>query len=580
MKQLDGYRVRLLLVCLITLMVIGGGHAKADFTYGTPINLGPPLNTADSDGGAYISADGLSLFFSSARPGGFGGGDLYVVTRATIKDRWGPVENVGPMVNSSGDDWAPSISADGLELFFTAPGVRPGGIGMHDIWVTTRATPHEDWGEPVNLGPVVNSSENDGAPCISSDGLSLYFASLRSHGIGECDLWVTTRATKKDDWSKPDNLGPIVNTNCAEFGPSISPDGLTLFFDSGFGGGPPRPGGIGASDLWVTRRTGKNEPWGEPVNLGPIVNSTSDEIRPNISADGSILYFCSNREGGAGNNDVWQVPIIRIFDFNSDGIADIKDVVILTDHWGEDYPLCDIGPTPLGDGVVNIRDLIVLAEYLFEKVSDPSLVAYWALDETEGSIAYDSIGSHDGTLNGNPLWQPGGGKDGHALHFDGIDDYVSTPFILNPGKASFSVTAWICGGAPGQVIISQADIEGQNPVESGSTWLGVNPSDGGLMTGLMGIFFGSLESESVITDEHWHHVGLVYDFNTKKRHLYIDGAEVAVDTGFVGGVQSTAGLHIGAGQTLDAGTFFSGLIDDVRIYNKALTAEEIAALAL
>jgi hypothetical protein len=150
---------------------------------------------------------------------------------------------------------------------------------------------------------------------------------------------------------------------------------------------------------------------------------------------------------------------------------------------------------------------------------------------------------------------------------------------LNPGEISFSVTAWIRGGAPGQVIISQADVEGQSAIESGSTWLGINPSNGGLMTGLMDIFFGPLESESVVADEQWHHIGLVYDYSAMRRHLYVDGAEVAVDAGFVGGIQSNAGHYFGAGQTLDAASFYSGLIDDVRIYNEALSPARIAALA-
>jgi len=206
-------------------------------------------------------------------------------------------------------------------------------------------------------------------------------------------------------------------------------------------------------------------------------------------------------------------------------------------------------------------------------------VAHWALDEPEGDMAYDSAADCDGTLIGDPVWQPDGGKVGGALRFDGIDDYVSTPFILNPGNISFSVTAWIMGGATDQVIVSQADVEGQSAIESGDTWLGISPSDGKLMTGLMSIFNGTLESESVVTDGQWHHVGLVYDNTTMKRHLYVDGTEVAVDDSVVAGVQSTAGLYIGAGQTLEAPSFFSGLIDDVRIYTKALTPEEIAALA-
>jgi len=133
------------------------------------------------------------------------------------------------------------------------------------------------------------------------------------------------------------------------------------------------------------------------------------------------------------------------------------------------------------------------------------------------------------------------------------------------------------------VIVSQADTTIDTPVgpttNPGSTWIGANPLDGRLMTGLMDIYFGPLESESVITDSQWHHIGLVYDFTTMKRHLYVDGTEVAVDSGYVGGVGSDAGLYFGAGQALEAGSFFSGLIDDVRIYNVALSAENVAELA-
>jgi hypothetical protein len=99
------------------------------------------------------------------------------------------------------------------------------------------------------------------------------------------------------------------------------------------------------------------------------------------------------------------------------------------------------------------------------------------------------------------------------------------------------------------------------------------------MTGLMNTSFGPLESDSNITDGQWHHIGLVYDRVLMKRQLYVDGVEVAADTDFIGGVQTTGGLYIGAGQALDASTFFSGLIDDVRIYDVALTAEDIAVLA-
>jgi hypothetical protein len=263
-------------------------------------------------------------------------------------------------------------------------------------------------------------------------------------------------------------------------------------------------------------------------------------------------------------------------DFNGNGIIDVKDVEIMTEHWGENYFLCDIAPPPFGDGIVDSQDLVVLTEYI--EPIDRTLIAHWALDEAEGIVAGDSVGNNDGYVQGDPVWAPDGGQVGGAIHLDGIDDVIIADPILNPGRVSFSVTAWIRGGSPGQVIISQADVDGQGPLESGSTWLGIDLVDGRLMTGLMDIFYGPLESESVVTDGQWHHVGLVYDSTAMKRHLYVDGAEVAVDDGIVGGVQSTAGLYIGAGQTLDTLTFFSGLIDDVRIYNQVLSAEQTAEL--
>lgn len=241
----------------------------------------------------------------------------------------------------------------------------------------------------------------------------------------------------------------------------------------------------------------------------------------------------------------------------------------MIEHWLTDHPLCDIGPMPWGDGIVDAQDLIVLAEHLFE---DYRLIAHRELDETDGSIAYDSVGSYDGDLHGGPLWQPSGGKEGGALQFDGANDYVSTPFILDPAKGSFSAFAWVKSNARGQVIISQND-------GTGTRWLWTDPSYGRLTSWLIHPPFGPLMSGTTITDGQWHHVGLIYDFEGLKRYLYVDGTEVAKDSDFVGGVGSDGGLYIGADKTLNAGSFFSGLIDDVRIYNQPLSAEEIAALA-
>ena len=364
MKWSDGYRMRLLLVGFGAAIIVSCGSAKADFIFGEPINLGPTVNSSSHDQHPSISGDGTKLYFMSRRPSGIGDWDIWVAKRKTINDPWSEPENIGPIVNSTGEDWAPSVSTDGLELYFEAN--RPGGYGGTDILVASRKTIDEPWGNPVNLGPTVNSSSRDGGPNISSDGLELYFKSNRPGGHGDEDLWVSKRQTKYEPWDTPVNLGPKVNGSYSDRGPSISNDGLMLFFSS------TRTGGYGLIDLWLTSRATKDDAWGEPVNIGPAVNKTYTEDGLSISSDGRTLYFSDYyytgiRPGGYGGADLYEISVIPIVDLNGDGIVDAADMCIMVDHWGTDEPLCDIGPMPWGDGVVDVQDLIILAEHLFEE---------------------------------------------------------------------------------------------------------------------------------------------------------------------------------------------------------------------
>jgi len=571
MEEFAAYKIRLVLVGFVAAIAFGGDSANADYTFGTPTRLEPLLNSDfDIDTTPCISPDGLELYFDSWRegsilkPDGARSEDIWVATRATTEDQWGAPVNLGPPVNSTYNDWGPSLSADGLEFYFNSVN-RPGGYGLYDIWVTIRATISDPWGEPMNLGPTINSWANEVAPCISADGLELFFSSEQSGGYGSCDIWVTTRATQDDPWSEPVNLGPEVNGPRGDGFPSISADGLLLFFSSGFPMGvwSPRLGGFGACDLWVTRRANKEEPWGEPVNLGPIVNTANHEFTPSISSDGSILYFSSMMaDAGWNNMDIWQVEILPIVDFNGDGIVDAADMCIMVDHWGEDYSLCDIGPTPLGDGIVDVQDLIVLTEHLFEDVSDPTLIAHWPLDEAEGMVITDRAGDNDGYALGNPVWQPDGGQVNGALQLDGVDDYVVTGAAPIPEVAAYSVLAWTKGGAPGQVVLSQM---------GKANWLMADASDGKLITELVPPAGRTvpppLVSEFVITDGNWHRIGFVWDGSY--RRLYVDGLVVAEDLQDNLDI-SINGLYLGAGKAMEPGTFWSGLIDDVRIYNRAV----------
>ncbi len=192
------------------------------------------------------------------------------------------------------------------------------------------------------------------------------------------------------------------------------------------------------------------------------------------------------------------------------------------------------------------------------KLSEP--VAYWKLDETEGFIAHDSARNRDGTVHGGPEWRPAGGVVGGALQLDGIDDYVETEFVLSPAEGPFSVFAWIKGGAPGQAILSQID---------GANWILSDASEGKLMTELKAAGRGAAEllSQTIITDGNWHRIGLVWDGS--HRTLYVDDLAVAEDAQ-TNLEASENGLYIGAGKAMEPGSFWSGLIDDVRIYNRTV----------
>jgi Tol biopolymer transport system component/serine/threonine protein kinase len=530
--------------------------ACAHFTFGEPVNLETVIPVLDgmTDMISCFTRDGLEMHIKSYRTGGYGEVDCCVLRRGSIDEEWGPLENLGPSINTANNEGVHSISADGLTLYLDSD--RPGGHGGFDIYMSTRATRKDPWGSPVNMGPKINSSAGEGHPAISADGLELYFISGRSSGYGEGDIYVTRRASTNDPWGEAVNLGPAVNSAYSEFDICLSPDGLLLLFSDE----PqltPRPGGYGGCDMWVTRRASRSDPWQTPVNLGPKVNGPRVEGGPRVSNDGRVFYFWSGEASDTFDN--WQVPILPVVDFNGDGKVDEKDQAILKAHWSENYPLCDIGPFAWGDGVVDANDLVVLSEYMGKKLVDPTLLAHWSLDETEGAVAHDGAGKSDGGVVGSPAWLPTGGRVGGALQFDGKDDLlIIAQAVPTLEQGAFSVVAWVKGGAPGQVVLCRSN---------GAKWLYLNPADGCLATELKNPAGGSvpLVSTAVIADGQWHRIGLVWD--GEYRILYADEKEVARDT--QSELTTTeGGFMIGAGTS--PGTFWSGLIDDVRIYDRVV----------
>jgi Tol biopolymer transport system component len=555
----------LILSAMATLFV--GATAIADFTFGTPKNLGSVVNSDADIIGVSISYDGLSLYFCSDHSGGYGSYDLWVAMREEPGSEWGAPVNLGPVVNSAAGCMAPGISADGLSLYFsdcetpTGEGpLMPGGIGSTDIWVITRDSTDGEWGSPTNLGTPVNHVGGNVCPSISVDGLSLYFCSGTSRGgSGLYDIWLATRKSVAERWNSPINLGPMVNTGSADMCPCISGDSLLLFFCSGTY--------TNSYDLYMSRWGLEEGAWEWAAKLDQTVNTSSDDLAPSISSDGRTLYFLSNRPGGYGEHDIWQAPIIPLVDFDGSGFVDMGDLIRLIEHWGQDEPSVDIGPMPWDDGVVDAADLEILMGHWGQEAYDTTLIAHWKLDDAEGIVAFDSAGANDGSLVGDPVWQPNGGKLGGALQLDGVDDCVATAFVRDPSGGPFSVFAWIKGGAPGQVAFSQ---------EGGANWLVADPDTGALRTDLSSPPAGGrnptpvgppLISSTTIADDNWHRIGLTWDGSN--RILYVDDVEVAADTltSFVG---SAGNMIIGTASTMAPSSFWSGLIDDVRIYDRVV----------
>jgi hypothetical protein len=266
-----------------------------------PVNLGA-VNSPFADIAPEISKDGLSLYFASNRPGGLGANDIYVAQRASVDDPWGAPVNLGPVINSALADAGPHLSRDGHWLFFSS--ARPGGVGGNDLYVSYRKNTHDDfaWEAPVTLGARVNSalsdlgpsvwgpelyfwrgpppaqvpgdiylsrirghefgdaelvlelssSSHDEKPGIRFDGRQILIASDRPGSVGNVDIWIATREGSGRAWGTPVNMIAI-NSTAGDRRPSFSPDGEMILFDSD------RPGGSGSFDLYVSTRNARPE---------------------------------------------------------------------------------------------------------------------------------------------------------------------------------------------------------------------------------------------------------------------------------------------------------------------------------
>ncbi len=268
------------------------------------INMGSNVNSENDEYLPAITADEQTLVITVCRQRDdhtIGQGnkleeDFYISHK--VNGVWSKAENMGPPLNTHGNEGAQCISPDGQNIYFTACN-RDDGYGSCDIYYTHKIG--NAWTIPVNLGETVNTSKWESQPSISSDGKTLYFTSARDGGKGGMDIWKTI-LNEEGKWSVPVNLGDSINTIFDEVSPFIHPDNQTLYFSS--------DGrlGMGGKDIYYSRKNVKGE-WGRPVNIGYPINTYADEINLVVNAKGDLAYFSSNKPGGMGRLDLYSFEL-------------------------------------------------------------------------------------------------------------------------------------------------------------------------------------------------------------------------------------------------------------------------------
>jgi hypothetical protein len=262
------------------------------------------LNTPSLEGCPIQSPDGLSLYMASNRPGGKGGLDIWMATRASASAAWGAPQNLGEPVNSAADDFCPTpVGTRGL--FFVSREALPGACGQGDIYFTRRDAAGA-WVEPVRLlcAPAGPNSDLDeqGPSWVDVSGKlrgtkALYFSRSSVTPSVAGQIFMSTRENGA-------RFGPALavaelnDATANDIQPNVRSDGLEVVFTSN------RSGTLGGQDLWAATRGTISDPWSTPVNLGPVVNTGAAETRPSLSRDGKQLLF-GRTPGPEGSGDIY-----------------------------------------------------------------------------------------------------------------------------------------------------------------------------------------------------------------------------------------------------------------------------------
>ncbi|MBK8145331.1 MAG: PD40 domain-containing protein [Bacteroidetes bacterium] len=278
-------------------------HTLKSYADKTPVagvhlrNMGDSINSKENEYLPSISLDGNTMVFTR----NVGGNEDFFISNRDSNLVWNKAKNLGYPPNTGLPDGAAKLSADGNYLFYTRCDMRsPDGIRGGGCDIVFSYKEDGGWSAPQMFGYTINTTAYEGQPCLSSDNRMMYFVSNREGGYGGMDIWMSK--FENNLWSKPENLGPNINTGKDETSPFIHPDNETLYFASN------GHTGLGLSDLFISRKN-SNGTWKLPINLGAPINTDKFDGSIIVNAKGTMGYCTSDRMDTKGGLDIYSFDL-------------------------------------------------------------------------------------------------------------------------------------------------------------------------------------------------------------------------------------------------------------------------------